>query len=81
MHGIEGSLSVTNPDSAQRIEDYIDTANPFYLLVELILMVVRADKQQLSISHSNRELMQIAEFNDLTDVSIMLPNRPLMRIV
>ncbi|CAH6818420.1 conserved hypothetical protein [Vibrio chagasii] len=44
-------------------------------------MVVRADKQQLSISHSNRELMQIAELNDLTDVSIKLPNRLLMRIV
>lgn len=81
LGGKKGVLSVTNPDSAQCIEDYCDVANPFYLVDELILMVAQPDKQQLSIKHPNCGLLQIAELNNLVEVSIILPNKSLTRIV
>lgn len=80
-YGYDGSVSVTHPDSIQRLSDHFSSANRKYILDELILMVVRKDNQQLSMNYPDYTPVQVAELNNLSDITISLGDARFQRIV
>ncbi|WP_375749967.1 hypothetical protein [Vibrio sp. HN007] len=82
--GLQGCLSVKDPDANQRLRDYWGIANPIYIIDELIIMLFPGREKILSLNMPtgyNKTPENLAALNELSEIAISFEGDGFKKII